>query len=245
MDIEQLTQSQSSYSWYFFFTTAGILLLLYGLLVILEQQVPQLPIQNKWKRRFLWFLRRFRLLHVPFSFLILGSTFFLIFPRLHGYVLLFVIIVCFPLLRNYIIGKLLCFDEDFHTGKRILANGVSGVISRITGLGIYVMSDTGMQYFNYKNLQESGYSLRSDQDNNEYCYLNLTPKGNEAKQLSSQALLYKLMSVPYLDNRYKPTPMDLIDDNSLQIRVMIRKGNHRKELVHLIEHWGFHCELTH
>ena len=77
----------------------------------------------------------------------------------------------------------LCFDYEFQTGRTIIAKKIQGVISKINGLGIYVMTNDGMQYFNYTFLQTEGFSLLADDDMNEYCYLNINKTENSKSKL--------------------------------------------------------------
>lgn len=232
------------FSWSFLFITIIFLLLLYMILQIAKRQVMRLSLSLRTKDTIHRFLHQFLLLYELIFGLITASVLLFINPIWHGTILAFVIVVTFPLLRNYVIGRFLCFDAEFQTGKRIIANDTRGVINRMNRLGIYLMTNHGMQYINYTHLQEKGFSLLTDSLMEEYCDLHITALPKTATQ-SAQTLLYKLMSTPYLDEQYKPTLIRDDDDSTFQVRVLIRKGNHRDELIDLIEDWGYTCTVSH
>lgn len=163
----------------------------------------------------------------------------------HGLIVGLLVLLTFPLLRNYITGRFLCFDRDFEVGKRIIIPPTKGVINHMNRLGIYINTNDGMQYLNYQQLQEQGYSLVTDSKMKEYCDLNITVPPAEQTHTTEQKLLYQLMGSPYLDNQHKPILISNKNNEVFQIRVLIRKGNHRKELLSLIQDWGYHCQFSH
>ncbi|MFK7798438.1 MAG: hypothetical protein AB8E82_13380 [Aureispira sp.] len=231
----------SSWSSFLVMVLAGVLL--YFLLSFLRKQISRLPLtfkaQDRWKNS----LRQILLLYEFFFVLVVGSLFLLINPLWHGLIVFFLLLITFPLLRNYLVGRLLCFDRDFNTGKRINIKTIKGVINHLNRLGVYVNTNNGMQYFNYIQLQQEGFSIMTDSSMEEYCDLNISvPQG---RSINAQSLLYQLMGVPYLDSGYKPILIHNDSDTVFQIRVLIRKGNHRRELLQLIEDWGYQCQLSH
>lgn len=233
------------FTWMFFFATVAFLILFYGFLQILKKQILQLPITVKLKDRLANGLRRFLLLYDLIFVVITVSIFMLLHPIWHGTIVLFLISITFPLLRDYMIGRFLCFDPEFQQGKRITIGNDTGVINKMNRLGIYVITNNGMKYINYMILQERGFSLLTDSLMQEYCDLNISANDKNHSNLSAETLLYKLMGVPYLDSEYRPTLISNIANTNFQIRVLIRKGNHQQELINLIKDWGYDCQLSH
>lgn len=233
------------FSWLFFLGTLVFLLLFYGLLLFLQRQIHQLPIAPKFKDRLSNTLRSFLLLYDLIFVVIAASVFILLNPIWHGLVILFLVSITFPLMRNYMIGRFLCFDPEFQQGKRITVGKDTGVINKMNRLGIYMITNNGMKYINYMILQERGFSLLTDSLMQEYCDLNISAREEDRSNLSAEMLLYKLMGVPYLDSEYRPTLIANNADIEFQIRVLIRKGNHRQELISLIKDWGYDCQLSH
>lgn len=233
------------FSWLFFFGTVVFLLLFYGLLLFLQRQVHQFPVTLKFKDRLSNTLRSFLLLYDLIFVVVTASVFILLNPVWHGLVILFLVSITFPLMRNYMIGRFLCFNPEFHQGKRITVGKDTGVINKMNRLGIYMITNNGMKYINYMILQERGFSLLTDSLMQEYCDLNISAREEDRSNLSAEMLLYKLMGVPYLDSEYRPTLIANNADLEFQIRVLIRKGNHRQELINLIKDWGYDCQLSH
>jgi len=233
------------FSWLFFLGTVVFLFLFYSLLLFLQRQIHLLPLSLKFRDQLSNKLRSLLLLYDLIFIVVTASVFILLNPIWHGLVILFLISITFPLMRNYMIGRFLCFDLEFQQGKRITVDNDTGVINKMNRLGIYVITNNGMKYINYLILQERGFSLLTDSLMQEYCDLNISANEHDRSNLSAEMLLYKLMSVPYLDSAYRPTLIANNLDTEFQIRVLIRKGNHRQELITLIKDWGYDCKLSH
>lgn len=233
------------FTWMFLFATVVFLLLFYGFLQFIKRQIPQLPITVKFKDWLSNWLRCFLLFYDLIFVVITVSIFMLLNPFWHGIIVLFLISITFPLIRDYVIGRFLCFDPEFQQGKRITIGKDTGVINKMNRLGIYVITNNGTKYINYLILQEKGFSLLTDSLMQEYCDLNISANDQVSLDLSPEMLLYKLMGVPYLDSEYRPTLITNTTNTHFQIRVLIRKGNHQQELVNLIKDWGYDCQLSH
>jgi hypothetical protein len=233
------------FSWLFFLGTVVFLLLFYSLLLFFQRQIHQLPVTLKFKDRLTNKFRSLLLLYDFIFVVITVSVFVLLNPIWHGIIVLFLIAITFPLIRNYMTGRFLSFDPEFHQGKRITVGKDTGVINKMNRLGIYVITNGGVKYINYMILQEKGFSLLTDSLMQEYCDLNISANNQDSSNLSAEMLLYKLMGVPYLDSQYRPTLITNNGDTQFQIRVLIRKGNHRQELINLIKDWGYDCQLSH
>ena len=234
------------YSWAFFLGVGAAGILLFMALQFIRHPLLQrlaLPVrvERRWSNR----LRQLLLIYELFFSVVWGSLFITLNMVWHGMVVGLLVVLTFPLLRNYIIGRLLCFDHDFEVGKRIIIQQTKGVINHLNRLGIYVNTNDGMQYFNYKQLQEEGYSLVTDSQMKEYCDLNITVPPADQRPATAQQLMYRLMGSPYLDGHYKPILISNEANTVFRIRVLIRKGNHRKELLSLIQDWGYSCQFSH
>ncbi|MGH1334955.1 MAG: hypothetical protein ACRBFS_02430 [Aureispira sp.] len=239
--VDTLVSSTATWSFFLMMVVMGILFYLF--LLFLSQRISRLSLTFKAEDRWSNYLRQVLLLYELFFVVVMGSLFILLNPPWHGLIVFFLVLITFPLLRNYLIGRLLCFDRDFGTGKRISIGASKGVINHMNRLGIYVNTNDGMQYFNYKQLQKEGFSIVTDSSMEEYCDLNITV--SEEHPTNGQQLLYQLMGVPYLDSGYKPILIQSEANTIFRIRVLIRKGNHRRELVQLIEGWGYQCQFSH
>ena len=101
------------FSWMFFLGTVVFLLLFYSLLRFLERQIHQLPLSLKFRDSLSSKLRSFLLLYDLIFIVITASEFVLLNPIWHGIVILFLISITFPLMKNYMIGRFLCFDPEF------------------------------------------------------------------------------------------------------------------------------------
>jgi len=118
------------------------------------------------------------------------------------------------------------------------------LIAIFFALGIFIMTADGVQYFSYTHIQQKGFSLVSDNDTKEYCYINIHPIDQEITKQTPQNILFRLLQVPYLDPSFQPTFIDNIKENRIQIKVLLRPGGHKKEIIDLIETWHYRCTLS-
>ncbi len=233
-------------SWYALFLVVGLLLAFYFVLILVQRQLDQLSMGASTKNTLTTIFRRILLFYTPFAVLLAIGIFGAISPLWNGILLLLVIAISFPLLRNYWIGILLQYDSNFHIGKGIWVGSTKGDINKMNALGIYIMTANGIQYFSYSHIQQDGFSLVADNDTKEYCYLNIhsTDKTDIHNRETTQNLFHKLLQTPYLDTRFSPVFVEQKENQHLQVKVLLRPGGHKKEIVALIETWNYHCTLS-
>ena len=219
------------------------LVCLYIVLFLVKNKALEFPIHKKYREILFTLLRNALLLYELLFAVIVGSIFLLINPLWHGILILFLVVITFPLIRNYVTGKLLCFDQDLHVGKTLITNEIRGVINKMNGLGIYIITNDGVYYSNYTSLQKNGFSLVLDSETNEYCYLNISSA--DGQEINLNTLSFKLMAIPYLDASYPPNFTDSNNSTMVQVKILIRSGKHRYEVIQLIEGWGYQCNLSH
>ncbi len=231
-------------SGYSFLIMTIVIVSMYLLLRLIHHRLPMLALGAAAKRWVENFSRRILLFYVPTGGLIILTLFWLMSPFWNGIFLLLLIAIFFPLIRNYWTGILLQYDNSFRIGKGVLVGNIRGDINKMNALGIFIMTADGVQYFSYTHIQQKGFSLVSDNDTKEYCYINIHPIDQEITKLTPQNILFRLLQVPYLDPSFQPTFIDNIKENRIQIKVLLRPGGHKKEIIDLIETWHYRCTLS-
>lgn len=235
---------ESHLSWYSFLLITLVIVIVYQILKFVHQRVPILALGAADRRWLQNFFRRILLFYVPVASLVIITLFWLISPLWDGVLILLVTAIFFPLIRNYWTGILFQYDNNFRIGKGILVGTIRGDINKMNALGIFIMTPDGIQYFSYTHIQKTGFSLVADNDTKEYCYLNIHPMNKEISKQTPQKIMFRLLQVPYLDPSFSPTFMDQTKENKIQIKVLLRPGGHKKEIIDLIETWNYHCTLS-
>ncbi len=236
---------QSYFSWSFFLATTLLLTLLYLLLYVLKNRLQNISLGAATQKKLNNILRRVLLWCEPLYLLSIFSFFLLVNPFWHGLLILFFTLTGFPLIRNYLIGLFLQYDSGFQKGKAIKVGSIRGDIQKVNGLGVYIMTSEGVQYMNYTRIQKQGFSLIANNSSKVYCYLNLSLKSDKCTpNMNIDFLLSKLFQIPYLDTTFKPILLEEKKDNTIKIKLLLRAGSHRKEIIDLVDSWGCQCTLS-
>lgn len=235
------------FSWTFF----GFLLILaslgYLILRALHRKINDLTFNRKVERIIYLSTQRILVIYEPLAVIILASIWVLVNPVWHGILMLFLVASAFPHVRNYVTGRLIRLSNELSVGKNIIVQNEQGTISQLAPLGVYIMMNSGLRYFNYNQLAKQGYTIVSGSDLGEYCTIAVTLQEENDRQKQQQWLIHMLMASPYIDSNYPPKLLDrgANDNHKTSIKLLLHKGNYHNHLTTLINDWGYPCQLTH
>lgn len=234
------------FSWTFF----GFLLILAGfgylILKAIHRKINDLTFNRKIERIVFLTTQQILIIYEPLAVIILVSIWVLINPVWHGILMLFLVISAFPHIRNYVTGRLIRLSNELSIGKNVIVQKEQGTISQLTPLGVYIMMNNGLRYFNYNQLAKDGYTIVSGSDLGEYCTINITLQEEKDLQQQQQWLIYMLMATPYIDSNYPPKILDASNiSKHSSIKLLLHKGNYHNHITALINDWGYPCQLTH
>jgi hypothetical protein len=181
------------------------------------------------------------LLYQPLTVLILATIFVFINPLVHGLLLLVVVAAGFPRLRDYLSGRVILFNPLVSVGKRVRTSAATGVISRISRIGLYLQTAEGLHFVNYTTLLTQGYSLITGKNIGGYYQLLLTPPPERDHPI--QDLLDRFTTTPYLDRSYRPEISPGKGDGRIHARVSVREEQQLTELLSLIGEWGYSAQV--
>lgn len=232
------------FSWLFFSIFALIVGLIYMLLRILYQKIQFSTLNRNLERVLFGLLERTFIIYEPVAIVLLTSVWVLVDPVWHGILTLFLIIITFPHIRNYMTGRIIWISNDIKIGKTILLGKEQGTVSKLAALGIYIMMDNGRRYFTYSQFAEQGYTIVSGSDLGEYCMVSIQLDKNKNPKQQKKWLLHMLMVAPYIDTSYYPNLIES-EENQVKFKLLLGNGNYHQHLIGLIEDWGYTCKLVH
>jgi hypothetical protein len=172
--------------------------------------------------------------------LIVGSTFVLINPLLHGVIIGGVAIIAFPYLRHYLSGLLLRINQQVSLGKRLKTANTQGVISRIGRLGLYLQTTDGRSFTNYTDIYKKGYTLTDQEVGGFYALQVHSP----VEKRADKEFLDLLASLPYLDWNHRPKIRTTPDDHQkLNVQLSVKEEKHLYELIRTLEERDYECTI--
>lgn len=224
-----------------------VLVAVYFLFQLLERFSGFAPLGIRGKALLKQGVHAVLLLYEPLVVILLAITFLLINPILHGLVLGVIGLVGFTQLRNYLHGRLIQFDPAVQVGNQLRIRNISGMIARVSRLGIYLKTTQGLHFFNYSSVFARGYVLLAGDTIGGYHQIPITVR-EEAKDDYvdvGQALHDLLIVSPFVDWRFPPeVVMTRGDAKQFEIKINVREKHHLRHLVSMLEERGFSCQLA-
>ncbi len=185
----------------------------------------------------------FLLLYQPLTVLVLALIFLFINPLIHGTLLLVLVVAGFSRIRDYLSGRIILFNPLIGVGKRMRTDKSTGVISKISRIGLYLQTGEGLHFVNYTTLLTEGYSLITGKDIGGYYQLRLATPAGEPNAL--RLLSDRLTTTPYLDRSFKPElSYSEKEPEKILARLSVREEKHLTELLALLNEWGFPATIA-
>jgi hypothetical protein len=230
-------------SWRQLIVAAIVLMLLYFLVQWLGNRLRRMSLRKT--ARLLRPIGRFMMVfYEPIAATILLGIFFLVNPLLHGLLLLILLLLGYHHLKNYLSGRLVQLGFDLQTGKQLEIGPVSGVITRLGRLGIYLQNNNGQHYLAYSGLLSGGYTLLSNEDAGGIFSIAIHPPEEVASpEQSRRDLANRLVKVPYVDWSHHPVIQQEEQSSHLTARIFIHEEKQLPELLQLVKEWGYTCEV--
>ncbi|MEM9887601.1 MAG: hypothetical protein AAF849_17025 [Bacteroidota bacterium] len=235
MDIEQFT-------WWDLFLEAVVFLGVYFILRFLDRRFSNMISTSSFIDTTKKVVHTVLLIYEPLVVLIIGSTFVLVNPLLHGAIIGGLVVIGFPYLRHYLSGRLMQFDSRITLGKQIKFDQVKGIVAQIGRTGIYLQTPDGSYYTNYTNLYKKGYTLTDQEDAGGFYQLKIKSPNEKA---SANDLLDLMASLPYLDWNHRPKiRADQEQPKRLNVQVSVKEERHLQELIQALEERKYECEVV-
>ena len=235
---------QPPFTWFFFGLLVLCLGLIYFLLKILYKRANFLTLNRNVQRLVFSVLQKTLIIYEPIAIVVSASVWVLISPVWHGLLVLFLIVITFPHIRNYTTGRIIRMNNDLEAGTNIILGKKQGTVSRLANLGMYIMMNNGLMYLSYDQLAKHGYTIIPGSNLGEYCVVCIQLHQDKDAKQQKQWLLHMLMVAPYIDTSYYPSLVDS-QENQVKFKLLLGKGNYHQHLIRLIQDWGYACTLSH
>ncbi len=235
----------AAFTWGDFLFISLCLIASYFLLQFIQKLLENFKLFGRFQNRVRRTLHSISLIYELLVLLVLGGVFLLINPPFHGGILAVLLIGGFTHLRNYISGRIIQFDTSMTRGARLQTAGKQGIISSLDRLGLKLRMNKGLHFINYSQLMEEGYTLQSGEEVGGFYELKINAPFVEDRKDYSLALMDLLQTAPYIDGTYKPEIIVQNEHpNQMTARLLVKEENHLKDLLQLIEEWGYSCKIA-
>ena len=241
MDLNQIIID--TYSWGSFLMIALLVIGLFLLLQLAEQRLTRILLPASIQVRINRLLHKIILVYEPVAAFILISVFVLVDPFHHGLFVGLILLVTFPHFKNYMSGRLAGFNSGIKKGELLRCGELSGIISKLGRLGLYLQTHQGNHFVSYSNLLAEGYTLISEEEIGGFYHLNIQSLNNEdSTETQLNDLSDRMVMAPYQAPGHKPE-LFISGENSDQLtaRVMVKEERHLQEFISLIMEWGYTC----
>lgn len=217
----------------------------YWLLLFLRRRMANGVLFGRYQQRITDGISTFLLLYEPLTILLLTLVFFFINPIMHGILLLLLTIGGFGRIRDYLSGRIILATSLVGEGKRMETLKSSGVISRVGRIGLYLQTGDSLRFVNYSSLLTKGYSVTTGEETGGYYQLDIIVEQEEKPTDALTWLADRFVSTPYLERSFKPE-LKWADERAQRIsaRVSVREEQHLRELLELMEEWGFKATVA-
>ncbi|MFT5261655.1 MAG: hypothetical protein ACI8YQ_000380 [Polaribacter sp.] len=231
-------------SWTLWFFALLAVVGLYFVLRLLANILDRVNVLGKRQRPAREVLNVVLRLYEPAASLFLLVGFVFINILLHGLLVIFVFILAFYPVKNYVNGRLFLLAHKLQEGQRIRVNEMSGIIRDLGRLGVSLQTSEGLRFINYTTLLSDGYLLLKGEKIGRLHQLSIS-SGAEIEALTVSSLKNRLFSCPYIDWSLRPEIKE--DDEGkggLLAQVLVREDAHLRSLVELVREWGYGCVVV-
>ncbi|MEZ4772617.1 MAG: hypothetical protein R3D00_05485 [Bacteroidia bacterium] len=230
------------FSWTTFFMLGITLLGFFIMLLLVRRFLTNSPIARNFQKPVNTLITQLLVLFEPLAIILLTGTFIFINPGFHGALVLFILIIGFSHIRNYITGKLVWFNDSFSEGKIVSYREIQGIVSRKGALGLNIRTPEGIHHVSYTRLLADGYTIISDnRDSGKYSLLEVSPLNHGEKNDQFAAFTNLITTNPFINWNYKPELS--YPKGKLIMKAFFREKNHLQDLVRVIGEWGYECKI--
>jgi hypothetical protein len=229
-------------SWNQFVVLVIILLLLHLLIHFFEGRIRRMALSSTFQ--LLNPITNFvSILYESVAFIILIGTFILINPVLHGSLFLLLFILGYKNLRDYLNGRIILLDKGWKVGNQLQAKGLSGTITKLGRLGIYLQDVQGQHFVSYTRLLAEGYTLAADQQSSSLYQLMIKPAAEGDLRQHKQRIMDLMAKTPYLDWSHLPV-VSLQEEGEpyLEASLFLKEDKQLPDFMLLAKEWGYHCK---
>ena len=189
-------------------------------------------------KRVLQFLQNILLVFKPVAFLLFILDFIAINYVVHSIFLTLIGALGYLPLRNYLSGLLLHMNPLVNEGVLITTNDFKGEIKQLLPFGMIISTEAGQSYFEYKNIDRTGFSI-SSKDTGLYRYTVYLDT-----DYSKEQLLDLFFSNPILNFQEPPSVQESDMPKLLKLRYTLEEGATNEDFIAFLAQKKINTTLT-
>jgi hypothetical protein len=233
---------------YHFTWTDFFLYLLLGIIVLKLTEIVRKNlnirfISRSFNQKILLSIKRFEIIAEPLLIIFLTVVFISVHIFYNTIILTALTIIFFPGLRDYFTGRIMLFNNNIQINKKIKAQNEIGIIKKRGRFGIQIQNEIGKTYIGYSELFKIGYTLISDNEGSELCILQIKPDKNINLDKFKHHIFEFITTIPYIERSYKPLIKVNNQNDTVKLKILLKKNISAETLLNLFRENNLNCEL--
>jgi hypothetical protein len=225
-------------SWLDFMETIAILILAYLFLKIVLRFIPQVFQKKSSSDKFSIVIIRILELYIPIAILIVLFTFVNMNYKVHGILLLAVVVLFWNYIKSYINGVFFKVNPLIAIGNNISTGEFNGNINKFLPFGIIINDAEGNRFINYTYIDSQGFNVNQNVVNSMFQTLFLQDIDN------SSMVLDLLFDNPIINFKYTPQIRKLPNENLLELQISLEKGVEIETLIGYLNQNNIKTSIT-
>lgn len=184
--------------------------------------------KRRINERYLVLINKFRLFYKPTAWLIIIGGLVTLDPITHGFMIVLLVGIGYKQLGNYINGLFIRASPLLVTGTVVKAGKIRGRVSKIGSLGLVLGTDQGEQWVWFNSFDRAGFTLISNQTNEQQRSLYLK------SELSKEKLQNLIFDHPILALGKPSNLKALIPENTYLLHYTLVKGAQNEDFINYL-----------
>jgi hypothetical protein len=191
--------------------------------------------------------KNLKLIFEPLALITLVVTFVMVNPIYHGLIVGIVVAASFSFIKNYFTGRIIQIENPLSLGMKVRINNLQGIISKISGSGLYLRTGKGAHFFSFSQLYSEGFMVLSGEEAGGFYQISLSPMNIDKDANSLLLLSDTLAMAPYVDRNFSPEIIQLNKEKKedrYRVKVFVKEENHLYDLLSLMRELGFDSKIS-
>jgi hypothetical protein len=229
---------ETNITWLDLFNLIIILVLAFFVLKALSILLPQLASRKSVSSKVSKVSNHIIEIYKPVAILALLLAFVSVDYKVHGILLLIIIVIAYTYIKSFLNGVLFKINPLVNKGSVIKIGDFQGIIHKFLSFGIIISEDESERFINYSYINNKGFSINENEDNTMRKIIYLEDINN------AETVLDKVFENPLVDYNHKPIIKPIPEENILQLQLTLEKGAQIETLIDYLNQFGIKTKLT-
>ena len=182
----------------------------------------------------------------PVIIVFLVAVFVSINHLYNGIIVLVSILIFFPNLRDYFVGRILLFNSTIEINQKIKIKEHNGIVRKIGRFGLQIQTKTTKIHIRYTDVYKNNLIvINENESSSEICILDIKSKKKIKLQELKNSLIEFMATVPFVEHSFKPQLKTDFENGSVTIKILLKKDIPTEHLIKLLEENYFACTQIH